>query len=380
MKKIFTLLVSVTLVLCSINTAFGLKNNTIDSKITGGVILQQGVPQESILPETIESDSGLPQSYSSVEKGYVTAVKDQSSQNVCVLFSSTSAMETALIMNGYGEYDLSEEYGNYWASLRNDGTGWTRDRVNIGAYPMTGYNYLTSGGVVEDSLLPYMSRTEEYFEDLGNIDPLFYAGSIKTLLGEDITAENMKKSIMSYGGVVSSFALLSKYLEKNKNAYFCGDELGEEDLSSSGHSVYVVGWDDNYSKENFLEGSQPDNNGAWLIKNSWGNILDYIWVSYEDKYFASDVFGGNFSVTSVIKNHSCNQLVNIDTYGAVYDMTFENAVTDPYDVTFINTLDFSKEMPSISNVQFSTSNTGAKYEIYYIPTDNGVPIDSQSLG
>ncbi|MGN1138548.1 MAG: dockerin type I repeat-containing protein, partial [Ruminococcus sp.] len=47
--------------------------------------------------------------------------------------------------------------------------------------------------------------------------------------------------------------------------------------------------------------------------------------------------------------------------------------------TFINTFDFSKEMPSISNVQFTTDNVGADYYIYYIPTDNGVPTDYKSL-
>ncbi|MEF2593062.1 MAG: lectin like domain-containing protein [Eggerthellaceae bacterium] len=36
------------------------------------------------------------------------------------------------------------------------------------------------------------------------------------------------------------------------------------------HAVTVVGWDDAYSKENFLEGKQPPADGARLVKNSWG--------------------------------------------------------------------------------------------------------------
>lgn len=40
--------------------------------------------------------------------------------------------------------------------------------------------------------------------------------------------------------------------------------------SGSTHAVTVVGWDDNYPKENFLEGKQPEKDGAFLIKNSWG--------------------------------------------------------------------------------------------------------------
>ena len=49
------------------------------------------------------------------------------------------------------------------------------------------------------------------------------------------------------------------------------------------HAVTIVGWDDNYPKENFahkLDGmsetaayklTTPKNNGAWLVKNSWGS-------------------------------------------------------------------------------------------------------------
>lgn len=40
------------------------------------------------------------------------------------------------------------------------------------------------------------------------------------------------------------------------------------------HSVTIIGWDDNYPKENFLGGHQPEGNGAFLIKNSWGSELN----------------------------------------------------------------------------------------------------------
>ena len=34
------------------------------------------------------------------------------------------------------------------------------------------------------------------------------------------------------------------------------------------HAVVIVGWDDNYDKSNFLQ--KPKNNGAFLVRNSWG--------------------------------------------------------------------------------------------------------------
>lgn len=49
---------------------------------------------------------------------------------------------------------------------------------------------------------------------------------------------------------------------------------------SSNHTVTIVGWDDNYPKENFNSSTekggapQPEGNGAFLIKNSWGSELN----------------------------------------------------------------------------------------------------------
>ena len=43
------------------------------------------------------------------------------------------------------------------------------------------------------------------------------------------------------------------------------------DQQSMNHGVCIVGWDDNYPKENFVSGHQPPADGAWLVKNSWGS-------------------------------------------------------------------------------------------------------------
>ncbi len=72
----------------------------------------------------------------------------------------------------------------------------------------------------------------------------------------------------------------------------------------SNHAVTVVGWDDNYPKENFLSGEAegmlpdgsivtvsktPPHDGAWLVKNSWG--------SGEEEF--PDKAGGNWGSSRV---------------------------------------------------------------------------------
>ncbi len=86
-----------------------------------------------------------------------------------------------------------------------------------------------------------------------------------------------------------------KYINRNTWASYTYDRT---DIN---HAVTIVGWDDSYSKENFAEGHQPEGDGAWLVKNSWGAETEdfpnsnswglenedgentgYFWISYYD--------------------------------------------------------------------------------------------------
>ena len=41
------------------------------------------------------------------------------------------------------------------------------------------------------------------------------------------------------------------------------------------HAITIIGWDDNYAKENFKANHMPPADGAWLVKNSWGSETDF---------------------------------------------------------------------------------------------------------
>ena len=56
------------------------------------------------------------------------------------------------------------------------------------------------------------------------------------------------------------------YIELNNWAHYTWNPTVQ-----ANHAVTIIGWDDNYPKENFISEHMPPENGAWLVKNSWGS-------------------------------------------------------------------------------------------------------------
>ncbi len=92
---------------------------------------------------------------------------------------------------------------------------------------------------------------------------------------------DVKQAICDYGAVLHSIYMDDlNYFNETTNAYYNYEKPGVN------HDVVIVGWDDDYPASNFVTYGEPlPKNGAWLMRNSWGEEWGdggYFWMSYED--------------------------------------------------------------------------------------------------
>lgn len=253
----------------------------------------------------LKNAASLPSKYDSREKGLITPVKDQGAYGACWAFSAVSVCETALINEFGNKYtkdntDLSELHLSYFSFAKaSDKLSLTsgdyakvknNDYLNVGGNMyFASFSLAKWFGVVNESVLPYSSA-----DSSAQISSK-YAYKYNEAVLENaywVPMENtdtVKSLIMKYGSCGVSFYHDDIYLNGSTGGYY------QRIHTMGNHSATVVGWDDNYSRNNFGGAFglsvKPRKNGAWLVKNSYSEDVGdngYFWVSYEDRAIYTD--------------------------------------------------------------------------------------------
>jgi uncharacterized protein YjdB len=230
-------------------------------------------------------------------------VRDQGSYGVCWAFSTISLIETNLIKKNLvsNDIDLSELHlVNYTYNCVNDPLGGLEGDINkfdtsYGSFMQYGGNVemaanslLDWEGAVNEDVVPY---TIEYVRQVENNqldDSLAYGKDVAHVQNfyrvNTTSKEDVKKAVMDYGAVSISYwsdqssDWSTQYYNSLTAAYYCPEGR------TTNHAVNIVGWDDDYSSDNFA--TKPEGNGAWIVRNSWGSEYGkdgYFYLSYYDK-------------------------------------------------------------------------------------------------
>ncbi len=378
--KKLTALLLVLIILAGVSAA-GFSAAEIDivplTAYTGLEALGTDIPQSTALEA---SGTDLPSSYNSAQKGIVLPVREQNTNN-CWAFGALSTMETLLLSMGEEISTFSPQHANFWGTTRADGTGWQRNEFS-GGYSYIPLGYLTSwsGPVYESDLSLNATRNE--YENLTATPG--YGVTEAIYFNNDSDDAAIKELIYTYGSVMGNYNADTNYLSQGTSFYCSNSSLATNQLL--GHCVSVVGWDDNYAKENFSDSisGTPAEDGAWLIKNSWGEYANalggYYWISYEDVWMFDDIFGPSYVFTSVEKITEEHRIYQNEIDGATYECTYFTSKKNPYNaITYMNVYNFEEGNRTLDKVVFESTSLGADYTVYYIPMNGDIPSNDTSL-
>lgn len=318
---------------------------------------------DAFAPEPeVDSNIGIasyalyPGTYNANEERFVTEVKNQRNTSLCWAFSLASNLETSLLTREQKYYDLSEEQLAYfWANRVNDPLGNTpNDKITRtqSDYHGTGNGRVASfflstwSGMTTEEKVPFQSSAVTWPDSLA-YDTSSY---MEDAIFSQYTVDRTKQLLMEYNSVSAMIYMLDNYYYPDTASYSCPQS------GLVNHAVTIVGWDDTYSRENFPSASGVNNDGAWIVKNSYGKNWGkngYFYLSYEDK-----------SITNLVSNTAVTTPAYPNNY--FYDGAAAGTVTFP-----------SKTINNgyyVSNIFKATAGNGKDEELGEIVT--AVPQDN----
>ena len=325
---------------------------------------------DSDLPTKYPSNFGTTEFFNTTSEH----MKNQMRTPYCTAFATIASLESYLYKKSGLDFYFSERYAAYKMTRpflrgRTNDIG-VRTDLEGGFSEIEMAKFLAYYGPVYEDEMPMINSMDAIELSEIDRDPVVDVNEIYVKDETSDLINKIKESVYTYGDVAIAIAYdSSKYL-------YNGNYYNNVNTTTS-HAVTVIGWDDNYPKENFNPELRPSRNGALIIKNSYGKemqggINGYFYLSYEDaslegylsvrdvdfdfsdrKYFYD--FGGEFgTATKFIVNNT------------KYDLN--------YQAIKINVQSYSEQLTKIKYALKNTSNVE-----FYLSSSSQSTSDSITL-
>ncbi|MBU8922077.1 MAG: T9SS type A sorting domain-containing protein [Bacteroidales bacterium] len=263
--------------------------------------------------------AALPESYDWRGLNGVSPAKNQGSCGSCWAFATIGQLESFALIYDQRLLDLSEQ-----AIMACNGA----DQGCNGGFLSTAYDVFYNYGAVDESCMPYEARdgvTCDMYscEVLATIDGYYSVSP---------TVDQIKQAIYDYGPVACGM-----FAHDNLSNYISGCYSADYP-DGPNHGVLLIGWDD----------SACGGDGAWIMKNSWGEGWGYDGIGYIQ-----------YNVCSIgvfpyyIDYHESTVLVHVDTP----DGGEELSIGEEFDITW----SISRQTPDSISVLLSL-NSGMSYD------------------
>ncbi|MBR1622415.1 MAG: cell surface protein [Pseudobutyrivibrio sp.] len=279
----------------------------------------------------------LPVKYDLRNVNRVSIIRNQGSTATCWACASLEALESSLLP--------AKPYYFSVDAMINDNSFGLDESVG-GKYTMAlAYLLAWQGPTLEEEAegeeLNAVHLQEVHFYDSENLD-------------------GIKRAVYQYGGVSSSIyaSVSTSNLTKSSSYNRRTNSYCYTGNSKPNHDVVIIGWDDNYSAENFSEIVAGD--GAFICQNSWGTGFGDDGVFYIS-YYDSNI--GNQAVS----------YVKADTEGA-YSYIYQSDLCG-----FVGQIGYNKQWAygantfvadadqQIEAAGFYALGENTNYQLYFVP-------------
>ena len=329
----------------------------------------------------------IPSKWDSRDHGWITPVKNQGNLGTCWTFAAYATLEAQLLKAGRGEYDFSEKN---MANLH----GFETEHSVGGNADMAAAYLLRWGGAIAETNDVYITSKDDWTSS-PILNPSLHVQNVVWIPARTSSTDNdtLKVAITNYGAVATLIYWNDDYA--NGGAYYCNSD------SVANHAIAVIGWDDNYNASNFNSNLTGD--GAWLIKNSWGDTKGsngYYYVSYYDTTFAYKWPGAVFIPATQEENYTAvygyDKLGYVDSDATAYNQVaavftsswneevaavgvYSLITPNPYEIEVYTNVTRGAKSPTYGGVlACSTSGTINRLGYITIPLQNPVRLKDKS--
>lgn len=379
-KRIITIICVILIFFMDISGGFAHvkgSDNQADGTFTeaGGYIF---LPEDYYTP-AVNVETELMAYGSGLEEKYVTenipAIRNQNPYGTCWAFSSISLAEIGILNREGISADLSELHLAYFTydSTKDPIGGLNDDNKYIGStsYLNKGGNYILAyhtlanwKGASKEETVPYSNAADSVNNGINTSLAFDSVAHLRNVYKININEnrDDVKKMIKEYGAVGVSYKDYYAFYNYEHNSYYASD------YSGYGHAVSVVGWDDNFPKENF--NSEAPGDGAWLIRNSWGTDAycrdGYFWMSYYSKSLVDVAYVFDFVSSSSDEYYDNNYQYDGTIYSSVFKINRGGKIANVFTV--------QNELEALEAVSFETESVNVEYEVnIYKNVEDGNP-------
>jgi len=224
------------------------------------------------VPEIDIPEYSFPSEYCMRDE-YIVYAQNQDKHGLCWNFAAMMSASTAIMKATNEYYDFSE----LWSTVALYNCSSSYNKIGAGGHFSYNYDSIKTSGLMLESDLPFQNsytvsneNADDYYNFYGKyanddlVSSLYYDSS-QSYSRKNV--DEIKNHIYNYGSVYMAFSFKTGFIE-NDGVYRL---TPNQTNTNSNHAISVIGWDDNYEQEFYLNGSDTPTvfKGAWIVLNSY---------------------------------------------------------------------------------------------------------------